>query len=77
MSAKADVIPIHGADWPSEQVLRKAAEKDFTGVVVIGWLKEPEDGKRFYVASSYGSADDVIYALQHANLFVLEHSREQ
>ena len=76
MDKIADVVPIHGADWPSEQILRKALDQAFSGVVIIGWLKEPDtNGKKFYLASSYGAAEPIIYAIQHANLTALEWSR--
>jgi len=63
-------------DLPPEQILRLASEKRMSGVVVVGWLREQdENGGRFYFASSYGSPEAVVYALQHANARMLELSK--
>lgn len=75
-----NVHAINGADLPPDQILRFALERRLRGVVVIGWGEEPdENGNLFYVASSYGADEKAIYALQHANQFVLDvlrHDRD-
>jgi hypothetical protein len=72
-----NVVAISGeVPLPADQVLRLAAEREMSGVVVVGWLAEPDErGGRFYFASSYADAESVIYALQHANLRMLEASK--
>ena len=68
------VVPIHGADWPVEQILDAAKDEDFESVVVVGWRKEGTS-PRFWLSSSLSSEAKVIYALQHANRLLLELTR--
>lgn len=71
-----NVYAFPGGNLPADQVLRFAIEAELDGVVVVGFRKKPdEDGHLFYVASNYGDSAAAIYALQHANLHILECSR--
>jgi hypothetical protein len=71
----SNVVAIYGGDLPPEQVLQFAMDAGMKSCVVIGWLHEPdpEDGKRFWVSSTFGSKESVIYAIQQANRIVLEN----
>ena len=64
------------ADWPPEQILESALKEEFTGVVVVGWLDKPKDGRRFWVSSSYNTEDAIIYALRCAERLVLNAAFE-
>ena len=63
-------------DWGVDEVLRGIEKADMESIVVIGWSKRPdEDGNLFQVFSTFERKGDVIYALQQANLTVLEYNR--
>ncbi len=64
------------ADWPVEQILESALKEKFSGVVVVGWLDKPKDGKRFWVSSSYNNEADIIYAFRCAERLVLNAAFE-
>lgn len=66
--SKDNVIAIHGADLPADQVLRRAQARNFRKVMVIGWLEEPDpdDGKSFWVSSNMGDMPENIYAVTMA-----------
>lgn len=65
---------VPGSDgWNPSQILEEASKHKFEGVTVVGWLKEPdEDGKRFWVSSSYGGNDSVCYSLTCAQHFLMK-----
>ena len=76
MTRYTDNVVSIGGDLPADQVLRRAIEAGLDQVVVIGWGKDPHgDGRRFWVSSSMMHDPDVLYAIQHANLAVIEASR--
>lgn len=76
LQMKADVIPICGAEWPCSQILECANEKTFQDVLVIGWLEQPDEGKRFWLSSNLASDSEVIYALTMALSFVIKRCEE-
>ena len=69
---KATVTPISkDADWPTEQILEKAAEQEFEQVIVVGWLKKSDENKdRFWLSASMNSdgATCDLLALAHHGL---------
>jgi len=67
------------ADWPPQQILEAAAEREWEGVTVTGWLKEPdpETGKRFWVSSSFGQDASIIFSLRCAEHLVLKLAFEE
>ena len=67
------VTPISkDVDWPPEQILETAAQQKFDGVVIVGWLEEPdENGKQLWVSSSYHNGAPIIYALRCAERLIL------
>lgn len=73
--AKNNVVRISG-DWTQEEILEAAMEQKFSHVMVIGWLEEPDEtGKRFWISGTMEDIQSAVYAVQHANLKLLEWSR--
>jgi len=65
-----------GGDLPANQVLYEAMQNELGNVVVVGFRsKQDAQGNKFYCAASYATHESVVYVLQQANLFVLEHCR--
>ena len=66
------VVPIGPqADWPVSQILESASKEEFSGLVIVGWLDKPKDGRRFWVSSSYNNEESIVYALRCAERLVL------
>lgn len=67
------LVPPKEEDWEPNKILEEANKHNFEGVTVVGWLKEPGDnGKRFWISSSYVGNDSVSYSLTCAQHFLMK-----